>query len=241
MLQLINLILCTSLHILSYFHTLFQAVIKPKLLRTFIALDTNFNAASASVPVPVPKWLRKRIRKSFQIQPESSHHIAHSQFTEMLDILRDSTIGGLVNIFSHGRLLPFPDQRDDFRIPERFLAPTTSPRSKGQPNKAIPHVAEATYSDSKKLVGEKILCVTTSSVEYDGSPSNLSLEAQSLKTSGCAREEHTLVDWYSEDDPENPRNWSLGKRIFVTAEIAFLTYVRFSLHDLSKPHVLTVR
>jgi DHA1 family multidrug resistance protein-like MFS transporter len=28
-----------------------------------------------------------------------------------------------------------------------------------------------------------------------------------------------LVDWYTTDDPENPQNWSLGKKSFVTFQI----------------------
>ncbi len=28
-----------------------------------------------------------------------------------------------------------------------------------------------------------------------------------------------LVDWYDTDDPENPQNWSLGKKSFVTFQI----------------------
>ncbi|KAI0777953.1 major facilitator superfamily domain-containing protein [Irpex lacteus] len=33
-----------------------------------------------------------------------------------------------------------------------------------------------------------------------------------------------IVDWYGPNDPENPRNWSLAKRCFVTFDIALLTF-----------------
>ena len=29
----------------------------------------------------------------------------------------------------------------------------------------------------------------------------------------------TLVDWYTTDDPENPQNWSRGKKLFVVLQI----------------------
>jgi len=32
-----------------------------------------------------------------------------------------------------------------------------------------------------------------------------------------------LVDWYTTDDPDNPQNWSLGKKIFVTFQICMYT------------------
>ncbi|KAI1798105.1 MFS general substrate transporter [Ganoderma leucocontextum] len=39
----------------------------------------------------------------------------------------------------------------------------------------------------------------------------------SLKDPNC-------VDWYGLDDPDNPRNWSLFKKCFVTFDICFLTF-----------------
>lgn len=38
----------------------------------------------------------------------------------------------------------------------------------------------------------------------------------------------TLTDWDGEDDPENPRNWSFGKKLYATsipALYAFVVYV----------------
>ncbi|KAK9243149.1 major facilitator superfamily domain-containing protein [Lipomyces tetrasporus] len=33
-----------------------------------------------------------------------------------------------------------------------------------------------------------------------------------------------VVDWYGQDDPENPRNWSDMKKLLILAEICFLTF-----------------
>ena len=38
----------------------------------------------------------------------------------MIDIIRDSTVGQVVNKLSHGRLLPYADQRADYVVPERY-------------------------------------------------------------------------------------------------------------------------
>lgn len=38
------------------------------------------------------------------------------------------------------------------------------------------------------------------------------------------------VDWYGPDDPDNPRNWSLFKKCFVTFDLCFLTFRYASLH-----------
>jgi len=38
----------------------------------------------------------------------------------MIDLIRDSTVGQLINNLSHGRLLPYADQRADYVVPERY-------------------------------------------------------------------------------------------------------------------------
>lgn len=45
----------------------------------------------------------------------------------MFDIIRESTLGEIVNRASGGRFLPYPDQRADFVVPERYLATSTAP------------------------------------------------------------------------------------------------------------------
>src|SRR5262245_44956045 len=38
----------------------------------------------------------------------------------MIDIIRDSTVGQIVNKLSSGRFLPYADQRPDYVVPERY-------------------------------------------------------------------------------------------------------------------------
>ena len=42
-----------------------------------------------------------------------------------LDIVRDSTLGQIVNRLSGGSLLPYPDQRADYVVPRRYLLDDT--------------------------------------------------------------------------------------------------------------------
>jgi DHA1 family multidrug resistance protein-like MFS transporter len=49
-----------------------------------------------------------------------------------------------------------------------------------------------------------------------------------------------LVDWYYSDDPENPYNWSRGKRLAVTSIICFYTFVVYTssaIYTTSEPGV----
>lgn len=153
----------------------------------------------------------------------------------MFDILRESTVGEILNRISGGRILPYPDQRPDFVIPERYLA-TFSPASASTP---ITRVASATTLEDRHSA---VSGVTATAIhgkaaaekeKVDGPQSDLMLEAGPQPTETVLEQlpdtkGFTVVDWYGDDDPENPRNWSFAKRCFVLAQIVLLTYVVLS-------------
>jgi hypothetical protein len=39
-----------------------------------------------------------------------------------------------------------------------------------------------------------------------------------------ARRKIAVVGWYSDDDPDNPQNWSTQKKVFVSSLITLLTF-----------------
>jgi DHA1 family multidrug resistance protein-like MFS transporter len=47
----------------------------------------------------------------------------------MIDLIRDSTVGQIINTLSAGRLLPYADQRPDYVVPARYNLPGTSATS----------------------------------------------------------------------------------------------------------------
>ncbi|GAM88198.1 hypothetical protein ANO11243_062290 [Dothideomycetidae sp. 11243] len=52
-----------------------------------------------------------------------------------------------------------------------------------------------------------------------------------------------LVDWYTTDDPENPQNWSFGKKAFVSTQIYVYTlavYMGSSIYSPAEPQVMEV-
>jgi DHA1 family multidrug resistance protein-like MFS transporter len=166
----------------------------------------------------------------------------------MLDILRESTAGEILNRVSGGRILPYPDQRPTFVVPERYLA-TFSPASASTP---ITRVASAaTLADRHSAVSGATAAAihakaavdvekadvpqSDSTLEAGPQPTETALE-QLPDTKGF-----TLVDWYGDDDPENPRNWSFPKRCFVLAQIVLLTfsvYIGSAIYTASTPYVV---
>jgi hypothetical protein len=48
----------------------------------------------------------------------------------MKDIIRDSTVGQVINSLSGGRYLPYAEQRSDYTVPAHFLLPPRLRRRK---------------------------------------------------------------------------------------------------------------
>ncbi|KAM0746368.1 putative caffeine resistance protein [Meredithblackwellia eburnea MCA 4105] len=138
----------------------------------------------------------------------------------MLDLLRDSPFGLTVNYLSKGKILPFADQRPDYVIPSRYLpggghrpstsTPPTPPSGLSTPNN---------NADASTLVNAEGVTKDKSSAELEKGVSPPSPEPPVAKEAPHPY----LVDW-EENDQDNPRNWSQGKRLFVAGEIMLLTF-----------------
>lgn len=165
----------------------------------------------------------------------------------MFDIWRESTVGELLNRVSGGRILPYPDQRPDFVIPERYLA-TSSPASTSSSSPVTRTPSSATLCAKEDISSSDAVSAPTTTSEkksdiithptstgidvekFDTVRSEATLEAgPELRVNGGGEKVepdtkgYQLVDWYGDDDPENPRNWSFKKRAFVLFEICLLT------------------
>lgn len=159
----------------------------------------------------------------------------------VFDILRESTIGVLLNRVSGGRILPYPDQRTDFVIPERYLA-TSSPASTSSSAAVTRSPSSATLYIPEKLSVPPVAHSKDETTGRTGIPvekidtfqSEATLEAGPevvVEKSVPDTKGYQLVEWYDSDDPENPRNWSFRKRAFVMFQICLLTYVHLGCED----------
>lgn len=154
----------------------------------------------------------------------------------MFDIIRESTVGELLNRASGGRILPYPDQRPDFVIPERYLASSTpASTSTSTPVTRVPSAQTLADADKASIASGVTATVARTKIaveKVDSVDSDATLEAGPAQIDTAVIDKSLantkgfqLVDWYANDDPENPRNWSFAKRSFVMFEIALLTCV----------------
>ncbi|KAJ7484680.1 major facilitator superfamily domain-containing protein [Mycena latifolia] len=152
------------------------------------------------------------------------------------DLIRDSTIGQIINYLSSGRLLPYPEQRPGYVVPRHFLLPSSERKD-----------CEAVASDAVTLCGD-----TPKDASKISSPPDTEIKRESTLVADFESQQKQvddattvpdpyLVGWDGDSDPENPRNWSFAKRAFVAFSISFLTfsiYIGSAIYTSSIPGLM---
>jgi MFS transporter, DHA1 family, multidrug resistance protein len=122
----------------------------------------------------------------------------------MKDIIRDSTVGQLINSISGGRYLPYADQRSDYAIPAKFLLSSTSktkPASIERKKIRAPSQRQsANLVDTSRRPSNSLTSINFSPVEesiQDYEKGDVENEPMEY--------DHYVVGWNGDDDPENPR------------------------------------
>src|ERR1700720_4135794 len=129
----------------------------------------------------------------------------------MKDIIRDSTVGQLINYISGGRYLPYADHRSDYQVPEAFPLPSSTSESQTQAQ-ISPIQTQISSIDQTQSASE----TTASPLEV--LPPSLNL-TRSITLVGKLTQDYEkgetkiekvaidpyLIGWSGDDDPENPR------------------------------------
>ncbi|KAJ7136130.1 major facilitator superfamily domain-containing protein [Mycena epipterygia] len=157
------------------------------------------------------------------------------------DLIRDSTIGQIINYLSSGRLLPYPEQRPGYVVPKHFLLPSSERKDLD----AVASDAVTLCGDAATLCGDasKISSPPDTEIKRESTASTaVDLESQKKQVDDAtAFPDPYLVGWNGDSDPENPRNWSFSKRAFVAFNISFLTfsiYIGSAIYTSSIPGLM---
>ncbi|KAJ7168339.1 major facilitator superfamily domain-containing protein [Mycena crocata] len=131
-----------------------------------------------------------------------------------------------------GRLSPYVDQRSSvYAIPSQFIVPASESNIALTPIVEPSAVEDGVTKESLEIeVKRESVHVTEVEDVGRNSPSQIMGFADS-----------NLVGWDGEDDPDNPRNWSFTKRVFVSSSISFLTfsvYIGSAIYTASIPGIV---
>ncbi|TVY27618.1 Cycloheximide resistance protein [Lachnellula hyalina] len=132
----------------------------------------------------------------------------------MLDVVRDAALGQWLRLLGASHLAPYPEELPDFKLPPAY-SPCEQPPS---------------------LTNKKPNTPTTVNEMEEGRP-------QTTNETKNDMIDITLVTWYSEDDPENPHNWSLGKKIWLSMLLLVYTvsvYIGSSLYTASETDIMSI-
>ncbi|KAL2062206.1 hypothetical protein VTL71DRAFT_6472 [Oculimacula yallundae] len=167
----------------------------------------------------------------------------------MMDIVRDSTFGQIVRLLSSDRIFLYAEESPDFKCPKGYNdnieLPEAVIRERTRSFFSTADNNNNTYTDDEETV-----TTPNSKFEVGATGTNVITQSNSdLERADTARLERTksrpilptkssdgtiLVDCYMTDDPENPQNWSSGKKLFVSFQIciySFAVYVGSSIYS----------
>lgn len=169
----------------------------------------------------------------------------------MSTIIRDSALGGFVRLLTRNKVLQYPEEKPDFKLPAPWVQLLNSEEQPTQPVvfDSIPTSdLESSTTDDEEKQGERR---DSQPYERQGERSNFGLQRTKSREETVpysqdrleVDERHELektksipivprktkdgailVDWYYTDDPDNPQNWSNSRRALTTTIICLYTF-----------------
>jgi DHA1 family multidrug resistance protein-like MFS transporter len=152
----------------------------------------------------------------------------------MIDLVRDSIFGQLVRFFTRERYLPYPENLPSFTLPEPFDLETTVAAQREAPAQTSNKENESNSSQDVDLEALGTL-ETSETLQREAGISNWnpSLGHAISLPIPKDRDSRLIVTWYSTKDPDNPQNWSTGKKFWIS----FLIWCVANPRNIRKPIV----
>ncbi|KAL9613404.1 MAG: hypothetical protein Q9167_002052 [Letrouitia subvulpina] len=128
----------------------------------------------------------------------------------MAELVRDTVFGHLLRLATRGRVLQYAEQKD----PSLWRAYLSDEKTRGmaqhgQPEPTAHNEPVPSSEDSSR---------TRAGDDRDAN------EATGQRIDTEKGRDMNVVEWFDENDSENPMNWSRSKKFFVTFEICLLTW-----------------
>jgi len=151
----------------------------------------------------------------------------------MKDTIRDSFVGQILHAASGGKILPYAEERPGFEVPEKYKKrdpneknpkrfPNEDPDEHGL-SEAARNVRRAHLQERRSRGSEETVTGSGSGEDRDNSGQGEGGGEGEEDEVEKAKKDAIIVDWYGDDDPENPLNWKLSKKCGVTAMIMLMT------------------
>jgi len=163
----------------------------------------------------------------------------------MTELIRDTAFGHLVRFVSRGKLLQYAEERDP-SLYTRFIDEkksgylahhgSTDPPEDGNEPETLGGVR--TRDDQPPSLAGRRSSSQQTTVDEDNANIN---HASGVRVDREKGKDVHLVSWWGDNDQENPQNWSMVKKCFVTFEICLLTtsvYIGSSIYSAGTESVM---
>ncbi|TVY87490.1 Cycloheximide resistance protein [Lachnellula willkommii] len=140
----------------------------------------------------------------------------------MLDVIRDAALGQWLRLLGAKSLARYPEELPDFTYP-----PHEPPSSTNKKPDTLTTVNEMEEGRSP----------TANEKKDEDTP------AESSGGDDDSEKGITLVTWYSDDDPDNPHNWSFPKKMWLSMLLLVYTvsvYIGSSLYTASETDIISI-
>lgn len=128
------------------------------------------------------------------------------------DIVRDSTLGQLINWATSGRVLPYRDQRPDYVVPSKYLSSAFSSRAptvcaQGGQGKPQPELADFSRRSSAGTLASNEQTPVGSPAAAHKNLHDIEKDLADAERGQDVPEvpDQFLVTWEGDDDPDNPK------------------------------------
>ncbi|KAI9670012.1 MAG: hypothetical protein M1831_007048 [Alyxoria varia] len=111
---------------------------------------------------------------------------------------------------------------------------TRIPPSRGHDGAALSHHLTKTSTISRKVTREQTEPFSAERLETEREEA-LQKEQSAVIVPTKTADGVILVDWYTTDDPENPQNWALKKKVYVTTQLWLYTFVVYCASAIYTP------
>ncbi|KXG46796.1 Major facilitator superfamily domain, general substrate transporter [Penicillium griseofulvum] len=148
----------------------------------------------------------------------------------MESAIREAPFGQLVRLLTNNKYFQYPEEKPGFKLPDTWIK-SLNLNGDESDEKNITRLDSNQSNDNSGTL-------TRASTEVSMQFTEARLEAdeqheiEKLKSIPIAPKKtedgSILVDWYYTDDPENPHNWSNGKRALITIMICLYTFVVYT-------------
>lgn len=161
----------------------------------------------------------------------------------MIDTITNSAFGNILNFLSNHKLFPYPEEKPGFIVPDRYLisSSSSSRRRSSVVSKSNTYMLEKKNSKNNSVDERPTNEITTEVSSMPINSIDIDLEKGSKIDEITENDsDYIVVDWYGENDPENPQNWSDFKVCWIIGLTGFLCLAIYMGSSIYTPAVASM-